>query len=221
MRRLVIFILASMHAVSCTSSIDDETQTTIQTDLTMKSQIADSIANYIFHDDIYPVRYKSELTKIPDSYYLLVSVENLDQVIDYLQQNDISITSGPTEYHAYPYLSNYRGINITLTNNLTTIPYTVYSNYRYKELPLETNLMSADFKSPEEEQRLITYAEILNIRLVNKYQIEDQLLGNSEGYMCFCINESLGNCVEIANCLTELGKFKVQIAYHGTHDVVN
>lgn len=177
------------------------------------------LGTYVFHDDIYR---EMELNRCSDEYYLVVKDIYKDNVVKCLQQNNFTIFEGPEECHfgisensgfLPDGLKNCYDLCFRGEGDIADIHNVLYCNHLYyHEHPQDIQLASNSIfinLSLDQESTLKDMASALKIILLGPWVCEyDPWLPNYSGqlnYIAVCTEYSKGNCVEIYNCLNEVG----------------
>ena len=195
-------------------------------------------SEYALHNDFY---YSSSGEKIPlelcdDEFYIVVKKSSFDDAMGYLASNDFTLTrevedwedwkvwgidTEDPDYVISPSLADCVVTCIKGTGNVDDIPGLVYSSNKYLtngEVLGITNILHVKYDSEKngtDIERLKEIAEELNVIPLAKITKYSSWYGT--WYAMACTNDSVGNCLEIANYIYEYEGF---YAYSQTFDTI-
>ena len=173
---------------------------------------------YVFHDDFYYESLakdkKCYLTKCQDEYFIIIRDSHQEHVLTELGKQGFQITSGPTEkvfsnnsgYGVPDFLTDCKVLTVKGGGDIAEVKNLIYSNFLYLDALQQTvgfsNIFGVRYENEQQHQILVEYAKQCQVYPIANY--------SDLKWMTFaCTNESIGNPVELANWLVEVGGFSI------------
>jgi len=226
-----LFLILAVLLCGCEPDSESQPDADKQQDIEnpLLNELDEKLANYQFHDDNYPHSNNKdkELTEMPDCYYLVVKSSALNRLREYLYENDFTIIELINEHPFFcsddvlpSELKECSCLCIKGIGDVSKIPEVLYVDNMYNELAgVRTNVIIIKSPDVEHSELIERCAEKLNVILIG---LQDDFPLFSwppecfQRYMLVCTTESAGNCLEIANCFSEVcGLSRVYVWFRG------
>lgn len=207
MRRLVLYLFL-VALVSCNT---EESKSS--------NPYYELLADYVFHDDVYMTRRTPfPMKRSVDDYYIITSDGLLENTLRILSEKAFVVSDGPRKYYygtsdetvlsSFPSrFHNSYELSVKGYGDISDIPDLLYCGPLYFEqspsqLLYQSCSIAIDIQSGQ-EKAFVDLLELLNVAFIGPW-VQDN---NDQRYILICTTDSIANCVEIYNCLFEIGGY--------------